>query len=499
VPRVSLVFPHQLIERSPILKKGQPVYLVEESLFFKEFSFHKQKLVFHRASMMAYRHWLLGQGYHVIYVEAHTPLADVRFMIAELGKSNIRHIDCIDPIDDWLSQRIANHAAKAGIGITWHGTPLFLNSPHDLKTYFRSDKKKFFQTEFYINQRKSLNILINVDGVPHGGKWSFDADNRKRYPAHAVPPVISLPQKDAIYEEAMTYISKHFPAAPGACDDSPRYPYTFECSRKWLGDFVDQRLRDFGKYEDAIVAGQEILHHSVLTPMLNVGLLTPQEVVDTILGKAHKRDIPVNSLEGFIRQVIGWREFIRGMYVTKGAEQRKRNHWGFERPIPRSFYNGTTGIPPVDVTIRKVLKTGYCHHIERLMVLGNFMFLCGFHPDAVYRWFMELFIDAYDWVMVPNIYGMSQFADGGMMATKPYISGSNYILKMSDYKRGDWCQIWDALYWTFIQEHQQEFSRNPRMSMMVRQLEKMDSEKLLFLKKIRDQYLQNLTGQHNNS
>ncbi|MDG1333264.1 MAG: FAD-binding domain-containing protein, partial [Crocinitomicaceae bacterium] len=192
---------------------------------------------------------------------------------------------------------------------------------------------------------------------------------------------------------------------------------------------------------------------------------------------AKEEDIPINSVEGFVRQIVGWREFIRGMYECKGQYSRTQNHWKFDRKIPVSFYEGTTGIDPVDDAIKKVLETGYCHHIERLMVLGNFMLLCEFHPDEVYRWFMELFIDAYDWVMVPNVYGMSQFADGGTFATKPYIGGSNYIKKMSNYGKGDWTATWDGLFWRFIDKHQDFFLSNPRMSMMVHSFNKMSPEK----------------------
>jgi len=200
-------------------------------------------------------------------------------------------------------------------------------------------------------------------------------------------------------------------------------------------------------------------------------------VVDRALAYAEENQVPINSLEGFVRQIIGWREFIRGMYEVKGTESRIRNFWGFERKIPKSFYEGTTGIVPVDETIKMVLKTGYCHHIERLMVLGNFMLLCEFHPDEVYRWFMELFVDAYDWVMVPNVYGMSQFADGGFFATKPYISGSNYIMKMSNYKKGDWQSIWDGLFWRFMDNNRDFFLKNPRLGMLVRTYDKMNPER----------------------
>ena len=178
-----------------------------------------------------------------------------------------------------------------------------------------------------------------------------------------------------------------------------------------------------------------------------------------------------------MRQLIGWREFIRGVYEAKGREERTRNFWGFTRPMPPAFYKATTGIPPVDNTIKRVMQTGYCHHIERLMILGNFMLLCEIDPDEVYRWFMELFIDAYDWVIVPNVYGMSQFADGGLMSTKPYISSSNYILKMSHYPKGDWQSIWDGLFWRFMHLHRDFFLKNPRLSMLIRTFDKMEPAK----------------------
>lgn len=207
---------------------------------------------------------------------------------------------------------------------------------------------------------------------------------------------------------------------------------------------------------------------------MNVGLIDPKKGLEISIAFAKKENIPINSTEGFIRQVIGWREFIRGMYETKGSYSRNKNFWEFDRKIPKSFYDGTTGIKPIDQTIRKILETGYCHHIERLMVLGNFMLLCEFDPNEVYQWFMELFIDSYDWVMVPNVYGMCLFADGGTFATKPYIGGSNYIKKMSNYEKGDWEKIWDGLFWSFVIKHQEFFSKNPRTKMLLFSLNKMN-------------------------
>ena len=211
--------------------------------------------------------------------------------------------------------------------------------------------------------------------------------------------------------------------------------------------------------------------------MLNIGLLTPQRVVDRILEYAANTPIPLNSVEGFIRQVIGWREFIRLMYRRHGVEMRKGNFLNHQRPLPATFWDASTGIEPLDLVINRALDTGYAHHIERLMVLGNFMLLCQSKPDDVYGWFMELFVDAYDWVMVPNVYGMSQFSDGGIFTTKPYFSGSNYLKKMSDYAPGDWQKTWDGLFWSFVETHEDFLRGQHRLGMLLRNWERMDEAK----------------------
>lgn len=490
---LNLVFPHQLFAESPLLDNGDTILLVEEFLFFKQYAFHKQKLVFHRASMKAYANYLEEQGRQVQYVEAYEEISDVRKLIPHVKQEyGIEQISIIDVTDDWLNQRIATTTEELGMELKIFSSPLFLNTPDELSNFFKPSKKKFFQTKFYISQRKKWEVLLMGDEQPIGGKWSFDAENRKKYPRKKTPPMIKYPDADPYYEEARSYIEQHFENNPGQVTAYPLYPYQFDSTREWFQQFLNFRFVEFGDYEDAIVADESILHHSVLTPMLNVGLITPQEILQQSLKFAAEEQIPINSAEGFIRQIIGWREFIRGIYECKGREERTRNYWGFERKIPAGFYTGETGIPPLDLTIKKVLKTGYCHHIERLMVLGNFMLLCEFDPDEVYRWFMELFIDAYDWVMVPNVYGMSQFADGGLMSTKPYISGSNYLMKMSNYSKGPWQETWDALFWRFMHVHRDFFSRNPRLGMLVRTFDKMNPEKRDRLLSTADSYLRGL-------
>ncbi|MBL7924835.1 MAG: cryptochrome/photolyase family protein, partial [Bacteroidia bacterium] len=357
-----------------------------------------------------------------------------------------------------------------------HESPMFLNSQAANAAFF-SDRKRMFQTDFYKQQRQSRNILMENRNTPLGGKWSFDGENRLKYPKGKTPPVTNFLRPNDFYREAITYTQTHFPGNYGELDTDFMYPTTFAESKSWLMDFFKSRFAAFGDYEDAILSEEHILHHSVLTPMLNSGLLTPQYIVDEALQYAHAHNIPLNSTEGFIRQIIGWREFIRAVYDLRGTEERTKNYWGFSRKIPPAFWTGTTGIAPIDSTIKKVLKSGYCHHIERLMILGNFMLLCEFDPDEVYKWFMELFIDAYDWVMVPNVYGMSQFADGGLMATKPYISGSNYVMKMSDFKKGEWQNVWDGLFWRFMHTHRSFFLQNPRLGMLVKSFDKMPVSK----------------------
>ena len=470
--KTGILFPHQLFEQNILASSCNIIYLVEEWLYFRQYNFHKRKIAFHRASMKFYENYLQSKNIKVVYIDAFNELADVRKLIPYLKTKGVHSFEYIDTTDYWLEQRINKFSKAYNMEKIKKPSPLFLNSSAQIAAYF-SDKKRMFQTDFYKQQRQSRNILIEINKKPIGGKWTFDDENRLRYPKGKTPPKTAFLKPNSFYAEAVTYTKKYFTDNYGELNSDFIYPTAYSESKSWLKDFFKSRFSAFGAYEDAIVANENILHHSVLTPMLNTGLLTPQFIVDEALQYASNHEIPINSLEGFIRQIIGWREFIRAVYELKGKEERTKNYWGFTRKFPASFWNGTTGIEPVDNTIKKVLATGYCHHIERLMVLGNFMLLCEFDPDDVYRWFMELFIDAYDWVMVPNVYGMSQFADGGLMATKPYISGSNYLMKMSDYKKGEWQNVWDGLFWRFMHTHRTFFLKNPRLGMLVRSFDKM--------------------------
>jgi deoxyribodipyrimidine photolyase-related protein len=473
---IAIIFPHQLFQQHPALQPKCLVYVTEEHLFFKQYAFHQQKILLHRASMKCYAAELTAKGHEVKYIDAASETADCRLLLQHISNQNKNcTIHIADVADDWLYRRLHTQAGKLGIAITWHTTPNFLNTPKDGDDFF-GNKKNYFQTAFYTAERKKRNLLLEKDGSPAGGQWTFDADNRERYPKNKQPPALPVLQHNAFVEEAIAYVKQNFAHHYGNTAGF-NYPTTRQQALAWLDDFLQHRFAQFGIYEDAIVAQQSFLHHSVLTPLLNIGLINPQEIIDRALQAANRYQVPINSLEGFVRQITGWREFIRLVYQREGRRQRTKNYWGFTRKIPATFWQGNTGIFPVDNVIKKTLQKGYSHHIERLMVMGNFMLLCEFDPNEVYKWFMEMYIDAYDWVMVPNVYGMTQFADGGLMTTKPYISGSNYLLKMSDYPKGDWCSIWDALFWRFMHVHRSFFLQNPRLGMLIKTFDKMPAEK----------------------
>lgn len=479
-----LIFPNQLFREHPGLKmRPERVILIEDSLFFGDahnpMKFHKQKLWLHRATMKRYELMLQEKGIATLYFD-YEPEAEALRRQLEILKQSQKSAACkivvADPTDFLLEKRLERFCRQLGVQLEYLPSPGFINQPHENLEY-RASKKRWFMGDFYKFQRKRLNILMDGD-EPVGGQWSFDEDNRSKVPKKLlaeIPPLLRL-KRDEIDEAAKDYVEDRFSDNPGSLEQL-YYPTSHDDARKWLKHFLQFRLTNFGVYEDAIVEGESWLWHSVLSPSLNTGLLRPDQVVQETLSFAEKNDVPLNSLEGFLRQVIGWREFIRATYQDLGVAMRTTNHWNHHRPIPASFYAGTTGILPVDDTINRILKTGYCHHIERLMVLGGFMFLCELEPDGVYRWFMEMFIDSGDWVMVPNAYAMSQHADGGLITTKPYFSGSSYIGKMSHYKSGPWCEIWDGLYWRWIWNHSDELAKNPRWAMMCSLVKKMGPAK----------------------
>ena len=481
---VRLIFPHQLFTAHLEADSGTTMLLIEDDLFFRQYRFHTHKLVLHRASMHVFAKLLEKKGFTVQTIETNADQTSEDALLQALAHST--KVEYVDVVDDWLEKKLQAVSSRLGLHFERLESPGFLTSRQQIEAYFAKHPKRM--QSFYMWQRRRLDVLMDGD-EPVGGQWSFDAENRKRLPKDvAIPPSFSFNQPVEV-GEAIEWVQAAFPNNPGDLSLFS-YPVTHEAAVRQLDAFLTHRFAQFGPYEDAIAQNESWLFHSVLSAPLNCGLLTPEQVLKATLAHLKKHEVPFASAEGFIRQLIGWREYMRATYVQFGSEMRTKNHLQLNRALPREWWTGETGLDPVDTTIRRVLDTAYAHHIERLMVLGNAMLLLRIHPDHVYEWFMELFIDAYDWVMVPNVYAMSQFAASELITTKPYVSGSNYILKMSDYKKGEWSEVWDALYWQFVADYRELFARNPRSNMMVSLYDRMDSVKKERLSALAAEWLQ---------
>lgn len=457
---IFLVYPHQLFKNIDEFH-NKKVILIEEPLFFTQYEFHIQKLVLHRASMKFYETYLKSNNIDVIYYEDESYLNDFK---------NIKDqkIYCYDVFDFYLEKKIKKNFDNIN----------FLDNPNFLNV---DDKSKFLHN-FYKNRRIQLNILVTPDNKPLHGKWSFDSDNRKKIPKDLSTP-IALTYENPYVKEAKEYCKKF--KSVGDCKDF-YYPVTFDEAHAQLKYFLNSKFDNFGAYQDAIVKEKSFLFHSNISSSLNSGLLDLHEVVNEVLAY----DAPINSKEGFIRQIIGWREFMARIYLDDGVKMRNSNFFEFKNKMPKKILEANSKIDILDDCINKLNKSSYSHHIERLMVLGNLFLLLEIKPNDVHEFFMQYYIDAYDWVMVGNVYGMSGFSDGGSITTKPYISSSNYLLKMSDYsKKDDWCKIVDGLYWRFLYTHYPKFENNHRMKMQISLLKKMKPETLENHLKVANDYL----------
>lgn len=453
----SIILPNQLFE-NPV--EQEKTYLIEHPKFFTDKVFHKQKLILHRASMKAY-----NENIEASYIE----FLEAEERLEEIFQEN-EEIKMYDPVDHVIRDQFEKLAEEFSVELEFLDSPGFFASREWNKNYF--EDHEYYQLSYYKTMRKRYDVLIYDDGGPVGGKWSFDPENRKKMPQEIEKPEVPQFSSEKV-EKAKNYVEKHFEENPGEVEEF-FWPTTRDQALENLDDFLQNRLEKFGDYQDAIDSDLKFGFHSLLSSSINIGLLRPKEVVEKTLEAHQKHDYPMNSLEGFLRQIIGWREFIRAMYQLE-PDMREANFWDVDNDLPNEFYNAETGLPPVDDSIENAIENSYCHHIERLMVLGNVMLLLEVDPDQVYDWFMEMFIDSYEWVMVPNIYGMSQYSYENMM-TKPYISSSNYINKMSHYDGGEWEDLWTGLYWNFINKHESKISDIQRMSFMTSTLDRMNEE-----------------------
>ena len=457
------------------LSKDVPVFMAEDNGLCSYIKHHKSKIALFFSAMRSYRDQLNNNGYKVIYYDANNNFLTSYFdKLLDIVKSNkIEKIEIYEIEDKPFEKDFLEFCKANNIEITFLPSPMFIDSRGSFKN-FLGDKKFHLQANYYKQMRKKMNLLLEND-KPIGGKWSFDEDNRKKLPSGYEIPKLPIIKPYKEFSEISNVININFSNHPGELHSW--MPHSYEQIVEWLEIFFKERFNEFGHYEDAIDKNEHFINHSVLSSSLNLGLITPKEVIDKSIDYAEKNDIPLNSLEGFIRQIIGWREFIRGIYQNYGDRMVKSNYWSHKNKLTAAWYDGSTGIEPLDEAIKGAQKYGYTHHINRLMILSNIMNLCNIDPNEIYKWFMEMFIDSSDWVMVPNVYGMGTFADGGIFATKPYICGSSYILRMSNFKKGDWCDIVDGLYWKFIEEKKDFFITNPRLSLMIRALEKLNPDR----------------------
>jgi len=463
---------------SPLqLAAGSRVLMIEDVAVASTYRYHQLRLLHTFVAMRSFRDALVAQGLTVRYFElpASRAMPFWQRLEAELGEGRELQVAAI--ADRGFEERLQRFCRERSVQLTVLPSPAFLESVAASRSWFEGQRRPFMKT-FYQRQRQRLGLLLEPDGTPTGGQWSFDVENRRRLPKGYQEPPLPLVAASPHEPAVRALIASSFAHHPGYLG-ALWIPVDHAGAEAWLRRFLEERLDGFGPYEDAISQSQGTLNHSLLSPLLNIGLLTPAAVIAACLDHAHHRQergqpVPIASLEGFLRQLIGWREFVRGIDRVHGERQAGSNFWNHQRRLAPCWSDGSTGLPPLDGAIARVNRLGYNHHIERLMVISNLMLLCEIQPQEAHRWFMERYLDSYEWVMGPNVYGMGLMSDGGIFATKPYICGSNYILKMGDFKKGPWCEIWDGLYWRFIDRHQGFFQANPRLSMMVKLLERID-------------------------
>ena len=456
-----------------------PVLMIEDDRLCRRYHYHQQKIALVLASMRNHAEHLRQTGFDVTYHRRSnkaTKRSSIRHILEQtLSQGNYSHLVTF-PFADKAGNALCEQVCQKA-GVEWErlAEPGFLTTPDDFLQW-HNGRKTLRMGEFYKYQRRRLELLMTDQGQPVGGKWSFDEDNRKKFPKKSAPPLLAYVEHNAVTQATIEEVKSDFSNFPGDAQQL-WLPTTHQQAQVALQQFVTERLRGFGTYEDAITQRSATLFHSTLSPLINIGLLTPQEVVAAAVTQGEKDNTPLNDVEGFVRQVIGWREFIRGVYDLHGDEMRSSNVRSAQRHLSDHWWRADTGIPPLDGALNNMLRLGWNHHIERLMVIANLMNLSEIEPQEVFDFFMSGYVDAYDWVMVPNVFGMGLTSEGGVFATKPYIAGSNYLLKMSDYPKGSWCDVVDGLYWRFVASNKDELSANPRLGFFTKGLERLDPER----------------------
>lgn len=449
---------------------------------------HKQRTVLFLSAMRHYAAELRSRGVTVRYValddpaNSHTLAGELRRAIEALQPARL----AITRPGEWRVLRMLERVtAQRRLPLDVHEDPHFLLTPAEFSAW-ASGRKELVMEHFYRMMRKKFGVLLTDDGSPEGGEWNYDTENRKRFKGDKT----QLPRRvrhapDEITTEVLRVVEHKLGDLPGSLEGF-NWPVTREQAIAELHDFIRHRLRHFGDYQDAMVIGEPWMYHSLLSPAMNLKLLDPREIVQLAV-EAYRRGLaPLNAVEGFVRQVMGWREFIRGVYWHEGAEYADRNALNQRRSLPTVYWTGETEMRCLRESVGEVLRHGFGHHIQRLMITGNFAMMAGVDPREVSDWYLGMFVDGIDWVTLPNALGMSQHADGGVVGTKPYAASGRYVEKMGDYCAGcryspgvrvgeDACPM-TTFYWDFLLRHSATFAGNNRMALPLKHVEAMSEE-----------------------
>ncbi|MGS2716961.1 cryptochrome/photolyase family protein [Eionea flava] len=457
----------------------------EEATYVKH---HKKKIAYLFSAMRHFAKALKNQGYAVIYVTIDDErnqgsfFSEVARAVKQFSPSSI---EVTYPGEYRVLKMLQSWEQQLSLPVNILEDTRFLTQPQDFAQWAHG-RKQLRMEYFYREVRKRYDILMNAK-KPEGGAWNYDADNRKALPKHIEPPQPTKFPPDNITKDVMMLVEEKFPEHFGDLS-SFHYAVNREQALQVLDDFITERLLNFGDYQDAMKQDSPWLYHSHISFYLNSGLLEPLEVVQRVEREYHAGNAPLSSVEGFIRQVIGWREYVRGLYWYKMPDYAEMNYLNASNSLPELYWGADTKMNCLKQCVDDTYKNSYAHHIQRLMVLGNFALLTDVDPGQVNEWYLLVYADAYEWVEMPNVTGMILFADGGIMASKPYISSGAYINKMSNYcqhceysvkeKNGDGACPFNYLYWDFLRRHKEQLLSNPRLGMPYRTLSKMTDEKV---------------------
>jgi deoxyribodipyrimidine photolyase-related protein len=448
---------------------------------------HRKKIVLVLAAMRHFAARLRAAGWRVDYV-ALDDEGNTGTLGGELERAVRRHgasaVFLTEPGEWRLKLEADGWAAALGVPVTVIEDDRFLASHADFEAW--AEGRKALRMEFFYREMRRRTGLLMDGEAPAGGRWNFDAENRAPPAGGLFLPEPLRHDPDAVTREVLEMVARRFPDGFGKLEDF-RFAVSREQALASLSHFVETALPAFGDDQDGMLAASPYLHHAVLSPYLNIGLLSPLEVCRAVEAAWRAGQVPLNAAEGFIRQVIGWREYVRGVYWREGPAYVFRNALEARRPLPDFYWTGETGMACLKAAIDQTLDLAYAHHIQRLMVTGNFALLAGVDPHAVHEWYLGAYADAFEWVEAPNTLGMSQYADGGLLGSKPYAASGSYIHRMSDYcggcaydvkaRSGTGACPFNRLYWDFIDRHATRFASNPRMAQSVRTLERMGEDR----------------------